>query len=348
MVLVKTIDWLLLIKRFVELRVKLSAQLSFFFLILGSLALSAQKQNSIWCFGDSAGIDFNETSNVTTFSTSLDSRGSCVSVADSTGQLLFYANTRATLPGNTTQVWNRNHQQMENGDSIVGRGWYNELIIIPRPEFSNQYYLFSVGATSIFGLYYSIIDVSENGGNGKVIQKNIQLHSYPAWDGIAAVNHANGRDRWLIGKDNRNGSIAHNLLTIYLITPFGITETQQGIGNPVLGNECNMVFSKSATKLLFTTWGGLIEVLDFNRCSGLFTNSQVISGVRGGGSAVTVGSAFSGNEDVLYITQNDTTSYLFQYDLTAPNIALTKDTLQVVSHPHNSGGLLRFAPDDKI
>src|SRR6187399_502880 len=73
-------------------------------ILFGINNLYSQNQNSIWCFGDSAGMDFR-TSPPQTFSTSLDTRGSCVSIADSLGDLLFYANTRATLPGNTTLVW---------------------------------------------------------------------------------------------------------------------------------------------------------------------------------------------------------------------------------------------------
>ena len=100
----------------------------------------SQKQNNIWCLGDSAGIDFNNLLNPVTFSSVLDTRGSCVSIADTNGQLLFYANTRATIPGKTTLVWNKNNQLMEGGDSIFGEGWYNELLILPFPGNVNTYY----------------------------------------------------------------------------------------------------------------------------------------------------------------------------------------------------------------
>ncbi|MDQ3049591.1 MAG: hypothetical protein M3Q95_01765, partial [Bacteroidota bacterium] len=88
-------------------------------LIFFSSLLHGQNQNSIWCFGDSSGIDFTNINNPLAFSTALDSRGSCVSISDTSGNLLFYANTRATLPGNTTLVWNKLHQLMLNGDSVV-------------------------------------------------------------------------------------------------------------------------------------------------------------------------------------------------------------------------------------
>src|SRR5438105_533888 len=102
-----------------------------------SKANLAQKRNDIWCFGDSVGIDFNNLSNPVPITTSLDTRGSCVSIADSNGMLLFYGDTRATFPGATTRVWNRNNQLMQSGDSIIGEGWYNELIILPAPGSPN-------------------------------------------------------------------------------------------------------------------------------------------------------------------------------------------------------------------
>ncbi|MBK7388266.1 MAG: hypothetical protein IPI23_04080 [Bacteroidetes bacterium] len=65
----------------------------------------AQKRNAVWCFGDSAGIDFSNLGSPQVFSTSLDTRGSCASIADTSGQLLFYAETNGNLSSNSTQVY---------------------------------------------------------------------------------------------------------------------------------------------------------------------------------------------------------------------------------------------------
>ena len=102
--------------------------------------VKAQYRNSIWCFGDSAGIDFRNLSMPVPISTSLDTRGSCVSISDSLGNLLFYGNTRAN--GSIAQtgiIYNRNHDIMQNGDSIAGEGWYHELLIIPFPNDLNKF-----------------------------------------------------------------------------------------------------------------------------------------------------------------------------------------------------------------
>ena len=81
-----------------------------FFGILFSFLSEAQNRNSIWCFGDSAGINWNNPQQPQFFSCATKTRGTSVSVADSSGNLLFYAYTRATLPGRTGRVFNKNHQ----------------------------------------------------------------------------------------------------------------------------------------------------------------------------------------------------------------------------------------------
>ncbi|MBZ0098762.1 MAG: hypothetical protein K8F30_06740, partial [Taibaiella sp.] len=70
--------------------------LAFVFLVISGYA---QKQNNTWCFGDTAGIDFNSGSPVP-FSTAMFSYQSCASVSDrNTGTLLFYTDG--------VKVWNR-------------------------------------------------------------------------------------------------------------------------------------------------------------------------------------------------------------------------------------------------
>ncbi len=110
---------------------------------------------------------------------------------------------------------------MQNGDSIVGEGWYYELIITPNPANNHTYYLFTVGVTSSGdqGLYYSQIDMNQNGGLGSVVQKNIMLLSDPSSDNISAIKHGNGRDWWIFF---RKRTTPINEFYSYLISPFGI------------------------------------------------------------------------------------------------------------------------------
>lgn len=80
-----------------------------------------------------------------------------------------------------------------------------------------------------------------------------------AWDILTSIKHANGRDWWLIMKIN--GSNYDDSLVEYLITPTGLFKNVQSIGAIVEGNSGNIVFSKDGDKLLFTTYGGVIQFL---------------------------------------------------------------------------------------
>src|SRR5687767_6230584 len=111
----------------------------------------SQFKNSNWCFGDSAGINFTDPQNPIVYKTSVNSRGSCVSISDAIDSLLFYANTGAGLGIQKTLVFNRMHQLMVNGDNVIGLGWNHELLIIPKPDEPNLFYLFTAGVTTNYG-----------------------------------------------------------------------------------------------------------------------------------------------------------------------------------------------------
>ncbi len=341
---------MLLLNKNLSLLINLMRQRVFFLsallFLVGSYpnALKAQNRNALWCFGDSAGLNFTDTSSVTTFYTGLDTRGSCVSICDINGSLLFYAGTRAGFGVTSTVVYNRNNVIMENGDSIIGEGWYNELQIIPFPNDSMKYYLFSISVAGNGGVFYSIVDLNENSGDGKVIQKNILLSSYTAFDAIASYKNGNGRDWWLITKDNSN-SPANNLFHIYSITPYGITDSIQNCGLPEAGGLGNLQFYDNGTKLLFSSFQGLVETIEFDRCSGIISNPQTITS---GTSTRFVGSAISANGQVLYLSTNNPISYLYQFDLTAPNVFNSRIVIDTIAYPASAGGILRLAPNNKI
>jgi len=184
--------------------------------------LNAQNRNSTWCFGDSAGVDFSSaTPNPIT--SGINSRGGVVSISDTSGDLMFYAggtpDASSFIRG--AKVFNKLHQVMDNGDSIIGRAWYREHIITEYPGSDSLFLLFSAGVTSEYGFYYSIIDMSQDGGNGAVVVKNVQLQSsnFFAADGITAIKHGNGRDWWVVV---RQLDPANNEYFWYLVTPAGV------------------------------------------------------------------------------------------------------------------------------
>jgi hypothetical protein len=229
-------------------------------LLLVPIVTIAQKQTFNWCFGDSAGIDFNNVSAPQIFGSGMNARGSCASVSDSSGSLLFYASTPypslwlsgVIRPG---AIINKQHQLMPNGDTIVGRSWYHELVIVPKPGNDSIYYVFSVGVTSIYGLYYSVVDMKANGGLGAVIQKNVMVMSDEQADCVSAVKHGNGRDWWVVGRRTtviQNGQSNNEYWTL-LVSQNGIgVPSFQNIGAQNGTNLAKISFSSTGDTLLIT------------------------------------------------------------------------------------------------
>ena len=320
-----------------------------------NLNCMAQNQNSVWIFGDSAGIDFSNLNNPQPVSSIMRGRGSSASISDSTGSLLFYSYTAHTTDTGT-RVINSLHQLMNNGDQIVGEAWYNELVIVPMPDSSGFYYLFSIGVASgpiaFRGLFYSIIDMSANSGLGEVVSKNNLLLNLRGLDGIVAIKHGNGRDWWVIFKPAGYYNPDNNDFYIYLISPSGISSPViQSLGYVITTAGGCLSFNKQGNKILMTDWRNLIQVLDFDRCTGILSNANIIEPEHTE-SGEHFSSCFSPDMSKIYTTHllggaNQNDSWLFQYDLTAGNIAASRDTINHGYDPEVTG-TIRLAPDNKV
>jgi hypothetical protein len=328
--------------------------ISLLVLFLIPVLTSAQNRGNVWCFGHEAAINFNSGFPVAD-SSSVISRGSCASICDTLGMLLFYV-SNDTVSVTTTQinggkVYGKNHQLMLGGDSINSQGWYYELVIIPVPNSNDLYYVFSIGVTAFYGIYYSIIDMSLNGGMGEVIQKNVQLQNFKCSDGLTAIKHGNGRDWWVFF---RRWDSTNNTYYKYLITPTGISNVMmQSIGSSTSNGFARMKFSCSGDKMMFMTLTGLLEYYDFDRCTGLLTNPQTIFPEQSNPiNGFFWSSQFSPSGNLFYTTLISLpgvtdSCFLIQYNLNAPNIAMSADTLAIGSLINNMSHL-KLGPDNKI
>ncbi|MBL0050566.1 MAG: hypothetical protein IPP29_03115 [Bacteroidetes bacterium] len=237
----------------------------------------AQKQGAVWCFGDSALINFADTSNITKATSSVKSRGSCASISDSAGNLIMYSsydNDTYTIGGPPFQdgeIFTSQNTTMQNGDSIVMQGWYHEVVIIDFPSHPNQYYVFSIGVTSsnVQGLYYSIVDMNANGGQGEVTQKNTLLQNFKMVDCLTAIKHGNGRDWWIIFRKSDFPGGNNSDYYEYLISPNGLSNMiVQNVGSINSTNAASISFNSDGSKFVFLNYKGMLEMYDFDRCTG--------------------------------------------------------------------------------
>ncbi len=331
------------------MRLKHFSLLVFFLLASGSVGTCfGQNQNSIWCFGDSSGIDFSSGS-AQNFVTSLDSRGTCASISSNQGDLLFYAGTRVWFGPQSGIVYNRLHQATPNGDSLMGEAWYNEMVILPFPGDSNLYYIISIKSlrSALSGVYFSVFDMLAAGGMGDIVQKNIRLSNFYTWDAMTAVRHANGRDWWVITREFIDTLFTGgNRFHIFLINPSGVFETIQSIGLPRYEQIGNLSISQQGDRLLFTSIRGLIALFDFDRCTGTLSNQVIID--QQDTDVAYWGSCFSPSGERIYISTNSEVGYLYQYNLSAPVISNSQFPLDTIRDGLYPGGGLRLAPDGKV
>lgn len=143
-----------------------------------------------------------------------------VNICDTNGNLIFYSNG--------SKVFNAKHRLIENGDSLnYSRYWANNydgyyglyinglfsqsLIAIPDPYRKGLYYLIATyydwGSTHADNrvhtkMMYSVLDMSANGDDGRVILKEKTIAEGNFMQGIFATKHSNGRDWWLLVRNN--------------------------------------------------------------------------------------------------------------------------------------------------
>ncbi|MBK9637490.1 MAG: hypothetical protein IPO63_06630 [Bacteroidetes bacterium] len=327
--------------------------------ILFTTSLSAQFTDRYWAFGDSAGIDFKNLSSPQPANSILRVRGSCASICDSAGDLLFYCGSPNWQQWRAVNniftdgyVINKNHQVMHSGDSLATTLWYQEMVIVPMPGNDSLFYIFCAGVVNpVVGLFYSIVDLKYNNGQGRVIQKNVQIRTDSICDGITAIRHGNGRDWWVIVRTWKD--IPTKDITPYLVSPSGVTAyPTQSIGpNVTLQGFYRLKFNNSGTHLYNVNNTGSIERYDFDRCTGVFSN-RIIYSTQSGPFNGFWGFEVSPDESKLYAsliyqTSVGDTGYVLQFDLNSPNFLASADTLELFTAP-DTPGLLELGPDGKI
>ena len=323
--------------------------------LLIQLKVCAQFTNNYWVFGDSASIDWTNPASPQIIKVPVDSRGDCSSFKDTSGIRVYSCDVGNTLPRNGVVI-NRYGTLFQNGDSLKGTSWYHDRLILPDPGNDSLIYIINAGVTQSgpYGLYYSIANYKANNDTGIVLQKNIQLNNLPAFDGLTAVRHGNGRDWWLIFQRwfPPGGAIGTNTFYKYLINSSGIqSPLQQNAGLPH-STSGQMLFTPSSTRFAKISWRGLIEICDFDRCTGQIISCDSLQAESPGPYPTLLGScAFSKDERFLYIcefTQSAQPSIIWQYDLTAPNIMASKDSIGGFNDYYISPYSMLLAPDGKI
>lgn len=291
----------------------------------------AQMYDAQWALGfDESVVDFRTDGVVNTDSLPKVQYflSTNANICDSIGVLLFYTNG-VSVCGIADTLFNGSGLSpclSTTQDSLNGLDIQQAVIFIPMPGNSRYYYLFHFSNDTFQGvrpskLYFSLIDREGNNGLGSLIDKNVLLLTGQVLreGGMTACKHANGRDYWLV-----MGASVMNRFYKFLITPEGVNGPfMQDIGPKFPGpydiaySKFSLDGSKYATGIFANA---PILVMDFDRCTGLFSNPDTIFNHIHNDTANVSGSAsleFSPNNRFLYTSFQ---GLLTQYDLQSANI----------------------------
>jgi hypothetical protein len=322
------------------------------FLVLLFHSANAQKENNIWYFGKTAGLDFNGGAPVPLTNGVMNTWEGTASVADaSTGTLLFYTNGEF--------VWNRNHILMPNGSGLWGQySSTQSSLIVPVPGSSTLYYLFTTDAGTggfpnggVMG--YSVIDMTLAAGMGDVTLKNIALFDTTS-EQLTATLSSDGCKVWVLAhKWNSDEFYA------YLVSDTGISAPVISAAGSV--HSCaffgQMKVSPDGTKIALplpcdSAGNMFVELLDFDNTTGIASNGILLPQDH-----FVYGLEFSPGSKYLYtVDHNNSGTIIYkqvaQYDVTPGNAAAIIASRIIVGIVWNAttlfNGAAQLAPDGKI
>jgi len=313
-----------------------------FLLAIQCFRATAQNENKVWCFGEGLGVDFN-TIPPTVFHPQMRVLESSSSVCDANGQLLFYTSGGF--------IWDKNGNFMPNGQNLSGNGPYSPtaqypynvgssssgVLVVQSPSNPNQYYQFVTDAMedATYRAYYSVIDMTLNGGLGDVIptQKNI-MFADSIEEGVVGTYGADCHSAWILVRHRLVSNVA-----AYKLDPSGVHTTPviSGVANTGWGK---MFFNKTGSRLgmIFNT--SAFDLYGFDKASGALS----YTGSLQSGLLTNQGMQFSPDGSKLYIGG----AYgVVQFDVSAlPNIASVQNTRISISDSLTSA--MRTGPDGKI
>lgn len=291
----------------------------FFYLLLAftGTTLYAQGENNNWYFEYGYHLDFNSNPPVLSRNSGIYAWESTASVSDAQGNVLFY-----TIG---SRIWDRNGNEMPNANGLSGNGpvingipigsGRQSVQIIANPVDPHQYYVFVGSADQdVPGpVYYHLVDMRLNGGNGDVVptQKNVMILPKGSTEYTAVAYGGACNTFWFI--------IAGNFEYNYGLHAFKVD--QNGVDpNPVVsypmlsGLSVPGHLKVSATNGLayYRTNLGIVRT-QFDNLTGVFSNFELIPNTHGYGSL-----ELSPNENLLYAIGVSTAPYLapvWQYNL---------------------------------
>lgn len=316
-----------------------------------------QLQTAHWYFGNFAGLNFTGATPVADTNGQIFTKEGCTSISDEYGNLQFYTDGM--------RVYDKTHTIMQDGTGLRGDpSSTSSSIILPKPDDCNLYYIFTIdtqdGEVPSYrpkrGIEYNIVDMSLNGGLGKVVQKNIPVPIngvVQGYEKLAAITNADKTGYWVVthfeGKFYAFSITAEGVDLTPVVSSTNIT-AKLGLGY--------LKGSPNGTRLALgmedpnkNDTVGSLSIYDFNNATGAASNEIILSPT--GSGVGFYGVEFSSDSQVLYTESignfeaplGNFEKKLLQYNLNAPSVITTR---QVLLEYRGAEAALQRALDDKI
>ncbi len=251
-------------------------------------------------------------------------------VSSYTGELLYFSDGIEVRDKNGNTIEHGNEFLFGHEDSVnyfPGEAYLQGALLLPMPESDSLYYYFHMATVGnqvyqANRLFYSIIDATANSSGGSVIsQNNLLIDTFITDAMMGLCKHANGKDWWLL-----KPKFSSNTFFRFLIRANGVIEGPfiQNIGITFKDPDWKgqMVFTVNGDKMVTGTGLGPSELFDFDRCTGLLSNSKYFSAIDGSYIVGAIGCSFSANGRYIYATMDS--FKLYQLDTYSTNIDSSK------------------------
>jgi hypothetical protein len=260
------------------------------------------------------------------------------SICDSLGNLLFFSNGCSIMDANFERLGSNINHSMFQDDYCKNSGNFivNSLVVLPSAN-TNIFNIFyentEYNPTITYGvnkLYWSQVNVNDNILELSVIDSTI-IDSLLFTGNVATCRHGNGKDWWLaipafssefyLGLSNKYYlvQVSDDKITVKTDTIGKATDSFEDITGEA-------VFSPDGTKYARYNIHADIQIFDFDRCSGDFSNPIHIPILDAADTSWSAGVAISPNSRYLYASS---TNKIYQFDLQATDIPASKLTVAV-------------------
>jgi hypothetical protein len=252
-----------------------------------------QAQNQNWTFGRN--IRLSPPSAFQFSSVNQIEGTSCLS--NSAGTILAYSDG--------LNAYDRNNNIMPNGAMLTGSNSTTQsALIVQQPNTPNRLYLFTLGQMGTAPLYYSIIDMTLNGGLGAVTAaKNVVLNApFNMRESVSAVTTCSGDSVWIVTKRFQSTNFY-----AYPLTSAGLGAaviSSAGLNGGANGSQGTLAFHLDGNRFSVCYYGvNQIETYGFNKSTGVvtFQNNYAVNGVYDSKFAENLLYTFSNNGQVRQI-----------------------------------------------